>query len=130
MLNAARGYPAQSKTPLIPAHRASLRAFTPVFDGLWTPQMRLCWKSRAEGPGPATAIPREGRAIESLLRHSRQTAAPRFMQRRACAQVEVRLFYAFFRGSAAGLRLRVSGVTSTSVACVMNPASDVPRGLS
>ena len=23
-------------TPLIPAHSASLRAFTPVFDGLWT----------------------------------------------------------------------------------------------
>src|SRR5262249_37056563 len=91
----------------------------------------------AGNPGPRARVPPQvpharasDRAIESLLRHSRQTAAPRFMQRRACAQVEVRLFYAFFRGSAAGLRLRVSGVTSTSVACVMNPASDVPRGLS
>src|SRR6516164_589574 len=26
----------RSKTPFIPAHSASLRAFTPVFDGLWT----------------------------------------------------------------------------------------------
>jgi hypothetical protein len=25
-----------AKIPLIPAHSASLRAFTPVFDGLWT----------------------------------------------------------------------------------------------
>src|SRR5262245_65313376 len=94
--------------------------------------MRLYWKSKAgdQVPPRAPHARASGRAIESLLRHSRQTAALRFMQGRACAQAEVRLFYAFFRGSAAGLRLRVSGVTSTSVACVMNPASDVPRGLS
>src|SRR5712692_1737311 len=27
---------AEAPLPLIPAHSASLRAFTPVFDGLWT----------------------------------------------------------------------------------------------
>src|SRR5262249_16451932 len=126
MLNAARGHPTQSKIPLIPAHSA------------WTRVNALVLQIQRRGPGPAAGIPTRGRAIErpsdrtieSLLRQCRQTAAPRFMQRRACAQSEVRLFYAFFRGSAAGLRLRVSGVTSTSVACVMNPASDVPRGLS
>src|SRR5262249_55506948 len=36
MLNAARGHPTQSKPRLIATHSASLRAFTPVFDGLWT----------------------------------------------------------------------------------------------
>src|SRR6516164_5611317 len=93
----------------------------------------LVLEIQGRGPGCRYRHPHaraSDRAIESLLRHSGQTAAPRFMQRRACAQAEVRLFYVFFRGSAAGLRLRVSGVTSTSVACVMNPASDVPRGLS
>src|SRR5262249_61589025 len=32
----ARGNHDCIETPLIPAHSASLRAFTPVFDGLWT----------------------------------------------------------------------------------------------
>src|SRR5262249_57466900 len=90
----------------------------------------------AENPGPGAGVPPQvpharasDRAIESLLRHSRQTAAPRFMQRRACAQVEGRFSYVFFLGSAAGVGLRVSGVSSTSVAGVMYPASDGPPGL-
>src|SRR5262244_1036671 len=32
----ARALTAASTQPLIPAHSASSRAFTPVFDGLWT----------------------------------------------------------------------------------------------
>src|SRR5262249_36388134 len=97
-------------------------------------------------PGPQTGVP----ALASLARGTkpwipalreraefccavgnvsfRTDALP--IDRLACAQTEVRLFYAFFRSSAAGLRLRVRGVTSTSVACVMNSAADVPRGLS
>src|SRR5262249_3472586 len=82
-------------------------------------------------PGPRAGTPSPGRAETS---ESLKTLPPNCrddpLEERACAQARFRLFCIFFRSSAAGLRLRVRGVISTSVACVMTPASDVPRGLS
>ena len=43
-------------TPLIPAHSASLGAFTPVFDGLWTRVNALM--AGIQGPQPVTLGPR------------------------------------------------------------------------
>jgi hypothetical protein len=49
-------------TPLIPAHSASLRAFTPAFDGLWTRVNALMagiydFVSRASEARPGTPRP-------------------------------------------------------------------------
>src|SRR5439155_16226869 len=43
--------------PLIPAHSASLRAFTPVFDGLWTRVNALMAGIQGEGLGPRNEVP-------------------------------------------------------------------------
>src|SRR5262249_58223667 len=46
-----------SKTPLIPAHSASLRAFTPVFDGLWTRVNPLMAGIQGQALGPRNGGP-------------------------------------------------------------------------
>jgi hypothetical protein len=45
--------------PLIPAHSASLRAFTPVFDGLWTRvnALMLGIQSIISNLGPRNGVP-------------------------------------------------------------------------
>src|SRR5262249_6808967 len=47
----------RSQTPFIPAHSASLRAFTPVFDGLWTRVNALMLGIQGQGLGPRNGVP-------------------------------------------------------------------------
>jgi len=43
--------------PFIPAHSASLRAFTPVFDGLWTRVNALLLGIQGQGLGLRNGVP-------------------------------------------------------------------------
>src|SRR5262245_64398067 len=47
----------RSQTPFIPAHSASLRAFTPVFDGLCTRVNALMLGIQGQGLGPRNGVP-------------------------------------------------------------------------
>jgi len=58
--------------PLIPAHSASLRAFTPVFDGLWTRVNALMAGIQGEGLGPR--LRGDERFYATGMRASRRTA--------------------------------------------------------
>src|SRR5215471_14425728 len=76
-------------------------------------------------PGPRAGCPLRGTprgdGREQSLKTLPANCCDATHSETTCAQSQFRLPYMFFRGSAAELRLRVSGVTSTSVACVMNP---------
>src|SRR6516225_5692966 len=79
---------AGASVPLIPAHSASLRAFTPVFDGLWTRvnALMLGIPSRVLGLWvPATGSPRRHKRGYARLR--------RAMASRGAPRGDERMFY-------------------------------------
>src|SRR5262249_48488955 len=88
--------------PLIPAHSASLRAFTPVFDGRWTRVNALMLGIQRQGRVPATdprdasvaGCPSRGRTD---VAHPAATRAPR---------TEADLIFLAWIWSSAGVLLR------------------------
>src|SRR5262249_32201196 len=72
-------FPSRGKTPFIPAHSASLRAFTPVFDGLWTRVNALMAGIQCRGLGPRF----RGGERKRVLRYYQRTRA--WERRALCA---------------------------------------------
>src|SRR5262249_54296544 len=73
--------PTAQQPPLIPAHSASLRAFTPVFDGLWTRVNALMAGMQGQGARNGGPAPGKARLRASVTRYASR-GAPRGEERK------------------------------------------------